>query len=327
MATTYDDPFDTEPPPEGDSPGALVPLPSAGAGSLPQGLSARQVRTQYVTAMSVPKARDLAVVERRFLLECAQLGARAYYSWAVGGDKGGKDVVEGPSINLALALARCYGNCAIEPLPMEADEEAWYYRYAFIDLETGFTLIRPFRQSRQWRVFGRFDDERKEDIRFQIGASKAIRNVTLNALPEWLINKGMERAKQGERARIESYIKRNGLDKAQAAIVESLEEAGVPQGRVLARLGRATPAALTVEDLVSLRGDLKALQLGQELADTLFPLAAVPKEEDEDAADTPGDAPAGPTAQAKRELRRRAAATPPETGRAAEPAPAGEEES
>lgn len=303
------DPFEGDEAAAEDPQGGLpAHLDMAGVGGVPVGLSARQIRTSYVTAMAVPKPRDLRAVEKAFLAEAAQLGSQAYYAWSAG-DK--DKPIEGPSIGLALAAARCYGNCAVEPLEVQESPEAWYFRYAFIDLETGFTLVRPFRQSRAWRVFGKFDDERKEDIRFQIGASKSIRNVVVNAL-RGLIDRGVERAKQGERAKIEAYIKRHGMERAQLAILELLAQVGVSAERVLAKLERPTSAAVTVEDMVLLRGDHKAIQLGTELADTLFPPVAAPAEEGHNGRAT------GAGAQAKQQLRRRAqarqAATPQPEG-------------
>jgi len=77
----------------------------------------------------------------------------------------------------------------------------------------------------------------------------------------------------------------------------------VSADRVLARIGRPTKAAITVEDMVRLRGDLNALQLGREFPLTLFPLVSaveVPKE---------GEAPNGDPGveEAKTQLRQRQA--------------------
>jgi hypothetical protein len=295
------DPFDTTP----ETVETVSDYPVMPANALPAGLNARQIRTTYVTAMSVPKPRDALVVEKAVLDEAARLGAEAFYAWEVQG-KSGPELISGASVKLALAVARCFGNCAVEPLEVQETEAAYYFKYAFIDLETGFTLTRPFRQSRSWVIYGRMEEDRKEDIRFQLGASKAMRNVICNALG-WYVDRGLERARQGERAKIEKYIERHGLEAAQAVLVEALAQVGASVERVLAKVRRPTPAALTVDDMVLLRGDLKMLQQGQEELDALFPLRPV---------DKPADDPAGagePSAQeaateVKAALRQRAKA-------------------
>ena len=88
-----------------------------------------------------------------------------------------------------------------------------------MDLETGFTLDRQFRQAKKWTVHGKFDESRKEDIRFQIGQSKAVRNVILNALPSILIDKAMTAAKAGVMAKVKAFVKTKGLPAAVDAIL------------------------------------------------------------------------------------------------------------
>src|ERR1700733_12715611 len=143
---------------------------------LAQGRSIQRVQTGYCTAVAVQKPRSLVVVKKRLDEEAALAGEDFFYGWGAG-----KDRVEGPSVGLAMAAVRCWGNCAIEALPVQDLGDSWVFTSAFIDLETGFTLTRQFRQSKKWTVHGKMDGERKDDVRFQIGQSKSARNVALNA--------------------------------------------------------------------------------------------------------------------------------------------------
>lgn len=247
--------------------GELIDQDSASAARAQQGMM--QVRGSYATAVSVQNPRGLNRVTRNLEQESALAGASFYYGWSVGRDR-----IEGPSIGLAMAAARCWGNCAIEQLPMQETADSWVFTAIFVDLETGFTLSRQFRQSKRWNVAGKHDAERKDDIRFQIGQSKAARNVILKALPEWLIDKAMDAAKAGVREKIESFIKEKGFPAAVDALVKALAKVGVTDAAIVDKFGIATVDGLDVDHLVILKGDLLAIQNGQERAEALFPALA-----------------------------------------------------
>lgn len=224
----------------------------------------------YTTAMRVDRKRDVNDVLRRLLEEANLAGEDFYYGWGVG-----KDAIEGPSQELAHALARCWGNCVVEPLPMSETPDAWVFTARFVDLETGFTIARQFRQSKKWTVHGKMDAERKDDIRFQIGQSKAARNVVLKALPSWIVTQALTKAKEGVRKKIESLIASRGLVFAIDAACAALAKAGVTEDRLLAKLGVAARGGLNVDHLVTLKGDLAAILAGRERAETIFPAPVV----------------------------------------------------
>lgn len=225
-----------------------------------------QTRSSYSTAMQVQRPRKPEAVKRALLAEARLAGESFYYGWGAAGNK-----VEGPSQELAHAAARCWGNCAVEPSPIQETDKSWIIPAAFIDLETGFTLVRQFRQSKKWTVHGKFDAERKDDVRFQIGQSKAARNVILKALPKWLTDAAMEEAKAGVREGIEGLVAKYGLPKAVDVALAALAKEGVSNERVLAKFDLPDKRGITVEHLVTLKGDLHAIQNGQDWADSLFP--------------------------------------------------------
>jgi hypothetical protein len=227
----------------------------------------QRVQTEYTTALSVQKARALPAVQKASLDEAAILGADGYYAWGAG-----KDRIEGPSKELAMCLVRCWGNCAVDLGEVQDFRDSWIFTAKFIDLETGFTLARQFRQSKKWTVYGKFDEARKEDIRFQIGQSKAVRNVILNALPGWLVRRAIDKCKGGVREGIEKSIEQHSMEKVQDRAMERLAKLNVPADRVLVAMGRQAVRALTVEDLVILHGNIACLENGSDTIDTMFPL-------------------------------------------------------
>jgi hypothetical protein len=225
---------------------------------------AMQVRTQYATAVHVIKPRNLEEVQRKCLEEAAIAGDEFYYSWKQGGED-----VEGLTIGAALAMVRNFGNCAVD-CKVE-DAQAYYvFHGAFIDLETGFNLIRPFRQRKESpkKKDGTdiYKGERGADIVFQIGASKAIRNVVLNAVPKWLSVKVMERAKENVIGKIEKM----GLEKARAMVTTKAKSLNIPIARVSMIYGKEE--TWDVESIVKITSALRAIDDGVESVDSLFAL-------------------------------------------------------
>jgi len=261
----------------------------------------QKVGSQYTTAVKVQEPRNLQQRAKMLLAEARIAGESFYYGWGTGDNK-----TIGPSIGLAMAAARVWGNCAVEPGPIQDTEDSWIMPVQFIDLETGFTLGRSFRQSKKWTVYGKFDAERKDDVRFQIGQSKAARNVVCNALPKWLIDAAVKEAQTGVRDRVQKFVNENGLVPAIDAVIGGLTRAGVSEAAILEKCEVAGREGMTIDHVVMLRGDLYALQNNTDRAETLFPMLAksdvkTPTSELNDALD--GDAP--PTATEPETKKRR----------------------
>ncbi len=234
------------------------------------GQTLQKMSTSYATAVSVQKPRILEDVRRRLNDEARIGGEGFYYGWGVG--KGKR--VEGPSIQLATAAARSWGNCAVEMEDVQDLGDSWVFTAIFVDIETGFTLKRQFRQSKTFIIYGDHDDHRKDEMRFQIGQSKATRNVVVNALPKSLIREAMSTAKTGVRKRLEEWIAKKGeggLVMAQDGALEQLKRLGVSEEQVLAKVSRPTRGAITVDDLVILKGDIMAIDDGNDRVEGLYP--------------------------------------------------------
>lgn len=238
-----------------------APLEGTAAGTTMQ-----KMQTGYATAVSIQQPRSLRQVKNNILVEAGLAGELFYYGWGAG-----KNKIEGPSVKMALALARCWGNCAVDMQPMQDAGDSWIMTATFIDLETGFTCSRQFRQSKNSIVHGKHDEQRKDDIRFQIGQSKAQRNVILNALPEWLVADAMKEAKRGVLQSIEKKIENSSLAVVVDSALAALAKEGVSEERVLAKFEVAAATALTADHLVTVVADLRAIQEGQDLPDSVYP--------------------------------------------------------
>lgn len=259
---------------------------SAGEKLLRDGMAVQKVQTPYATAIAVQKPRSIARVTANVLEEAKLAGSSFFYRWKVKNKKTGReDTVEGASIDLAMCMARNYGNCAID---VDDEETLSDYKFkgVFIDLESGFTCPRLFKQRKKQNI-GMDDTGRAEDIIYQIGQSKAIRNAIVRAMPNWLSEQAIDAATQAEL----SKIKPENIAIARARAFDFFRQYGVSQERIEAKIGRKLDE-WTAQDIVDLKGMATALKEGRISATELFPEPEQAKsEEKKGKGKTAGDAP------------------------------------
>jgi len=139
----------------------------------------------------------------------------------------------GGSIALAQVMVRNYGNCTYLIDVDEEDSLHWQFKATFVDLESGAAMPRLFRQNKKNRGGTQsMKDERAEDMIFQIGQSKAIRNTVLRAMPKWLEEECIAIALDQTRAKISHDPKL-----AARKISQGLQKVGVPMNIILSILG------------------------------------------------------------------------------------------
>lgn len=230
-----------------------------------QGQALQQTKTAYVTAVKVQEPRSIAKVTKNVLQEAKLAGSSFYYRWEVKNKTGRKSIVQGPSIDLTMCIARNYGNCALD---IEVQETLTHYLFkgVFIDLESGFTVPRLYRQRKRQDIGSGYGDERAEDIVFQIGQSKAQRNAIDKAAPGWLIDQAIEEARQAEI----NKIKPENLHIARSRVLDFFATYGITQERIEAKLERKADL-WTPEDIADLRASSTGLKEGRIGPDELFP--------------------------------------------------------
>jgi hypothetical protein len=206
-------------------------------------------------AIVVHKARDMKAVENRIMFEAARMGEDFVYAWRqkdkMSKEPDGKSLIEGLSIDGAMILARNWGNAAIVPRLVQETMTHFLIEASFIDLELGYTTIRLFRQ-RKGGAAGDYQDDRKEDIAFQIGQSKAIRNAIDKAIPSWLRDEAIEAAKSN------AARKYDPPEKHIPAVVDYAKGLGVTEAQLVARVGKPL-VGWTPYDIVILRSAFKAI--------------------------------------------------------------------
>lgn len=214
-------------------------------------------------------AQQVAVYrdESRVLQKLAALGAAAgddwFYRFPVKNKNGQRSFIEGASIKLANDVARIYGNCEVDTRVIDLGS-SWLIYARFTDFETGYALTRPFQQDKGASRLGGDDDARRRDIAFQIGVSKAIRNVVVNALQTY--------ADFAFDAARNSLIEKIGKDVAKwrEKTLAGLANHGVDVQRVEFVIGRAS-GDWTAPDIAKIIAMMKAIADGMATLDETFP--------------------------------------------------------
>lgn len=255
-------------------PPAVGPTPMGGAPAHPANLPVPAAQHQTGTLMGLQsmcmtaqpcnRYRDLERVYAQIKVLCGSQGDRYLYSWEANDKKNRRKVlVEGPTIKMANDILRTYGNCFAGVIETIETPEAWEFRAIFIDYETGFNMMRSFRQRRS-QATGMRDTAREEDMIFQIGQSKAIRNVTVNALSS-LCDFAAEEAKK----RLVAWVKDNP-QKAQDYIDRVTEKFDIDVARIEAVVGRKRKD-WTVPNIARVVMELRGIDEGMQMVDDVYP--------------------------------------------------------
>lgn len=260
----------------GQSLGALAVQESHTAAPLSSAVFAEPV--VIAQPMQRQQRREISAFLQRMKTLAQMAGEDYRYSFPVN-SKQGKKTIEGPTIKMANDLVREYGNCMVDVRVVE--QGAFYIFYArFIDYETGFTMTRALRQ-RKGQATVKGDAERGEDIVFQIGQSKAIRNVIINSLQTYA-DFVYDEAKN---SLVEAIGK--ALPVWRNRILNGCNQYKYDLARIELSVGRKLDEWLAV-DIARVIAELKSVQDGMASFDDLYPAAQA--EEDQPKPDNKGNA-------------------------------------
>lgn len=257
-------------------------------------------------AISVNVKRDEKEIFRKIKVIATAAGDDFFYSWPTKNKDGSKGVVEGPSVKCANAVARLFGNCSVKVRVFDMGAN-WIFYAQFYDMETGFVLERPFQQRKGQNVGGGMDKDRAADIVFQIGTSKAARNVVCNALSEFT-----DFAFAVAKEQLVEKVGKN-LPKFLQQVKDRLVELKIDLARVEQVRGKPADKWLAT-DLAKCIAEIQAVNDGMAHPDELWPApesqAGAPRPQEADF--KPGDPkPAETPGPAKAEPDKPAAAVPP----------------
>ncbi|NUO19985.1 hypothetical protein HUU59_11100 [bacterium] len=242
------------------------PDQSSVGGMLAAGNTIQQIRTSYMTAVSVQKKRDLAEITKKCEQEAQYAGDSLWYGWKQGGKE-----ISGETIGLAMIVARNWGNCATEAFVVEDRPTHYLISASFIDLENGSTISRPFKQNKNRKMSDKQkanpeEIARQEDITLQIAVSKAVRNAILAATPGWLHARMIEAGRNA----LADGLTGEKLKKAIAATIHAFQDKWGVTEEMLAEYVEKPSASWVAADMIELKGVYNALKEGREKVSVIF---------------------------------------------------------
>jgi len=217
---------------------------------------------RVVGAQPVAKEREETKVRQRLKALSAYAGEDFFYRYPVRGQSG-QQYIEGPSIKLANNVAREFGNNVTEIRELDVGD-AWVFYARFTDIETGFSMERAYRQRKSQGSIKSRDAERQLDIAYQIGQSKAIRNVIVNALGIYC-DYAFEEARN-------SLVDKIGkdLENWREKTIKGLARLAIAPERVERIIGRSSKDWLA-PDIAQIIAMCKSIVDGMANADEIFP--------------------------------------------------------
>lgn len=249
-----------------------------GASLMPSQSQLPAAMDSVIVAQKVETKRDTAQIIQRLKVLAGVAGDKYYYRFPVK-NKGRQNWIEGPSIKLANDLAREYGNCQINVRAFDIGD-SWMFYARFVDVETGYSLERAFQQRKGQQSIKTKDKGRAQDIVFQIGQSKAIRNVVVNAL-ETFADYALEEAKGSIIEKIE-----RDPERMRNNLKAMLERINVALVRVETQIGRKAED-WRPSDMARIMSQAHAIHDGMTTADEVWPMKAPTVDETEDTDQAP----------------------------------------
>lgn len=229
---------------------------------------------ELITARRAEVMRDDVRIKRALKIQAAAWGDKWLWGWEVKDKRRGTVWIEGPTIKMANAISRAFGNCSVDCRVFDLGQR-WLIYARFVDLETGYTLVRPYMQRKDTGEIGKMDAQRAFDMAFQNAVSKALRNVVVNALPD-LVEFCIDEAKDAAIAEI-----RKDPNKVRAWCLKHMERLGIPKQRAEHAYTRKAED-WTVPDLARISSELQSVLDGMAPAAELWPI-----EQDDDQGGAP----------------------------------------
>jgi hypothetical protein len=226
----------------------------------------------YVTAMMVQRPRDEQAVMRKLVQDIRADPEGLWYSWPVNNRDGTTGTVQGPTVKFSMQLAQALGNNATRARVIDETGTYWLFEGCYIDLETGFTCLREYRQAkRNFSGKGTMRDERAEDLVFEIGQSKAIRNAINNGVPRRVLMAAQRAVKEA----LADELSKGGMSAGIQRVGRAFKRWGILIHHLEAKVGKVA-AEWTKEDFVFLRQLADALDEGQLPVDEAVDLNSQP---------------------------------------------------
>lgn len=223
-------------------------------------LNKSEVESQLDAAHRYPRSVDRFLKDAKAMVTLTRaIASSCIYALP----RGGK-IIPGPSVRLAEISASAYGNLHVASRVVSVEERVIVAQGVAWDLEKNLRVALEV-QRRITKSNGRRYDDDMIAVTGNAASSIARRNAIFGVIPRAYIDR-----LYGE-ARAVSVGDASTLAQRRQDVVQELMKAGVPQDRVLSRIGRRGMVEITIEDLEVLIGLMSAIENGEENLDKLFP--------------------------------------------------------
>ncbi len=247
--------------------GGRQPLPRSEATQIEQSRAVAEVQAMVTVAQARP--RDITKAMESMRQSCSMMGLaeRAFFKFPRGGQS-----VSGPSIHLAVELARCWGNVNYGIRELSRDDAARQSEMlAFAwDLETNSradtTFIVPHMRDKKGGAEALVDMRDIYENNANNGARR-LREMIFRIVPPWY----REKAKQLCNETLQKGEGEQPLPLRIANIVAALAAMGIARDRVEAKIGMKADA-MTPIDLANLIVSARSIQAGEITAAEEFPM-------------------------------------------------------
>lgn len=233
-------------------------------------MTGAEIDMQIRTAKKYP--RNLAAVRKR-ATEMATLdedvAETCWYTLERGKGQDRK-VIVGPSIRLAEICASAWGNIRFGARIIDEAEASVTAQGYCHDLETNVMVMQEVRRGIVTRNGERYGNDMVLQT-MNAASSIAVRNAVFKVLSQAFVNSIMFDAQKYAAGDDKN------LPEKRARVLERLAIQGVSQGRVLAKVGRASVAEITKDDVQTLIGVGTAIRDGESTVDESFPVSNAPE--------------------------------------------------
>lgn len=264
------------------------PMMNQAAGEIiNQGKALQHVRGENISSVSVMQPRlPIGEIQKYALEECRLAPEKLTYAYTVRNKDGSRSIIEGPSVKLAMILARLYGNCSISTNCIEETRDKWVFEAIFVDRQTSFETKVQFEHFKPKSKRGKFDMDRVMQASFLIGQSKAKRKAIFEAMPPFLVKRAFEVAKDAV-GKIATE-KAGGIFQAVDKLKPYFARYGVDMAMLEQKIGKSWKT-WNEQDIGLLRRIAESIKDGITSVENEFFYREPPPPKDEDSSQNAGD--------------------------------------
>ena len=248
--------------------GQRHPAPGSQATQIEQSRAVAEVQSMVVVAKSNPRSEGQCRLAMQASCGQQRLADKAFFKYSRGGG-----TITGPSIHLAVDMARCWGNVDYGVKELARDDFAGHSEmqaYAW-DLQTNTraatTFIVPHKRDTKGGGTVLTDMRDIYENNANNGARR-LREMIFRVLPPWFVEEAKDICMQ-------TLAEGDGRNPAEQkkAMMAAFEKIGVSVGRLEAKIG-SKAGLWTPVDLAGLRVSYGSLSRGEVSADEEFPVVA-----------------------------------------------------